>query len=140
MALEAILALIVLFKHDLSYEIDNPGFYIMQASRLLDLLTTWIYVYYLLKVGLLMPTYLNFSKLHLYNNQREIACVLNWTNIFTILLIFNDIACTTFIEAYNTIWVGLLPLFMEGAVLVFALRRIREEIEVIGFSEYYSSN
>ena len=128
MILEAVLALIVLFKEGLSFELDNPGFYIMQASRLLDLLTTWIYVYYLLKVGLLMPTYLNFGKLHLYNNQIEISCLLHWTNIVAILLILNDIVCTTFIEAYNTIWLGLLPLFMEGAVLVFALRRIREEI------------
>ena len=89
MICEATLALIVLFKPGLTYDLDNPGFYLIQGSRLLDLLTTWIYVYYLLRVALLMPTYLNFGKLHLYNNQKWIDRVLNLTNAVVVLFIFN---------------------------------------------------
>ena len=140
MVCSAVFALIVLFKPGLTYDLDNPGFYLVQASRLLDLLSTWIYVYFLLRVALLMPTYLNFGKLHLYSNQRAIDCILHWTNAAAVLLILNDILCTTFIKSYATVWLSLLPLVMEGFVLIFSLRRIRAEIEVIGFAEYYSSH
>ena len=128
MVCSAIIALIVLFKPGLTYDLDNPGFYLIQASRLLDLLSTWIYVYFLLRVALLMPTYLNFGKLHLYSNQRWIACVLHWANSVAILLMVSDVLCTTFIVSYATVWLSLLPLLMEGFVLIFALRRIRAEI------------
>ena len=60
--------LTVLFVPGLSYALDNPGFYLLQLSRLLDLLASWTYVFYVLRVSLLMPTYLNFKRLHLYKN------------------------------------------------------------------------
>ena len=60
--------LVVLFVPQLSYAIDNPGFYIVQLSRLLDLLVGWTYIYYILRVSLLVPTYLNFKRLRLYRH------------------------------------------------------------------------
>ena len=80
-----------------------------------------------------MPTYLNFGKLHLYNDQKIIDCKLYWTNAVAIVLIFNDIICTTFSKSYGTVWLTLLPLVMEGIVLIFSLQRIRNEIDGLGF-------
>ena len=57
---------VVLMREDLSYEVDNNGFYLGQVQNLLNLLSTWIYVYHILRVGLLMPVYLNFSQYNLY--------------------------------------------------------------------------
>ena len=57
---------VVLLRDDLSYELENEGFYYGQLQNLLNLFSTWIYVYHILRVGLLMPVYLNFSQLNLY--------------------------------------------------------------------------
>ena len=57
---------VVLMSDNLSYEVDNDGFYLGQVQNLLNLLSTWIYVYHILRVGLLMPVYLNFSQYNLY--------------------------------------------------------------------------
>ena len=68
--ISSMIELSVLFSNKLEYDIDNPGFYMMQAQALLENLAVWIYVYYILRTGLLMPVYLNFAKLHLYSNQQ----------------------------------------------------------------------
>ena len=117
-------ALILLFTPGLTYDLDNPGFYLIQVSRLFDSLSTWIYVYFLLRVSLLMPVYLNFGKLHLYSHQRMIDCKLYWTNGIAIVLILNDLICTTLIKSWGTIWMSFIPLVMEAVVLIFSLRRI----------------
>ena len=68
MMISSSIMLVVLFVPGLNLDMDNIGFYLVQTSRLFDLLSTWTYVYYLLRVSLLMPTYLNFKKLHLYKH------------------------------------------------------------------------
>ena len=124
--------LVVLFVPQLSYAIDNPGFYIVQLSRLLDLLVGWTYIYYILRVSLLVPTYLNFKRLRLYRHQRRIAILLYWTNGVALVFIFADIITTSLVSSYNTVWLSFLPFLIQGAVLILAMKYIRREILEIG--------
>ena len=85
-------------------------------------------MFFILKVALLVPVYLNFSKLHLYNNQRAINCTLHWTNAIAVALLINSIIVTTYIRSYMVEWLELLPVLMQGIVLIVSLKRIRAEI------------
>ena len=90
-----ICALIDLFDGTTDFEYLNPGFYLVQAQRLFDSITTWIYVYNILRVSLLMPTYLKFGKRHLYSHQRAINIKLCWINAAAVLLIIVDLVVTS---------------------------------------------
>ena len=62
-----------------------------------------------------------------------------WVNALAVVLIMNDVILTTVLRDYTTIWTEILPLFLEGIVLVFSLNRIKKEIDSLGFQEYYAS-
>ena len=128
MMISSIMMLIVHFVPGLNYAIKNSGFYLIQISRLFDLLYSWNYVFYILRVSLLMPTYLNFKQLHLYKHQRSIYLRLYWTNGVAYFLNFLDIIITTFIDSEDTIWLSFLPLIIQGLILTFATLQIYKEI------------
>ena len=58
----------------------------------------------------------------------------------TIALVLGDVICTALIRSYDTAWLVLLPITMQGGVLIFSLDRIRKEIKLLGFEAYYSSD
>ena len=96
------------------------------------MLYSWTYVFYILRVSLLMPTYLNFKQLHLYKHQRSIDLKLYWTNGVVLFLILLDIITTTFIDSKDTIWLSFLPLVIQSIVLALATIQIHKEIKDIG--------
>lgn len=55
-------------------------------------------------------------------------------------MILNDVVLTTLLRSYAAIWTEILPLVLEGIVLIFSLKRIQKEINSLGFQEYYGSD
>ena len=132
-------ALIVLFHEGYTFDFKNPGFYLVQGQRLFDSVTTWIYVYNILRVSLLMPTYLKFGRLHLYAHQRVIDCKLYWTNAAAVALIILDLVVTSLFQQWKFVWLAFAPIFLEGLVLVYALMLIENEIDLIRLKPYYNT-
>ena len=78
---------------------------------------------------------LHFSKLHLYSDQKVLNFHLIWTNVVAIALILTCVFSNIFIDSYKAIWLELTLFFMESGVLAFSLKRIYNEIELLGFKE-----
>ena len=87
-----------------------------------------------------MPVYLNFSQLNLYKFQRLINFHLIWINALAVILILNDVILTTVLRSYAFIWTEILPLVLEGIVLIWSLKAIQKEINALGFQQYYASD
>ena len=66
--------------------------------------------------------------------------MLRWTNAIVIVLMISCIVISTFMGTYVSDWLELVPILLQGLVLIFSLRRIQKEIKLLGFDEYYASN
>ena len=90
-------------------------------------------MYNILRVALLIPTYLKFDRLHLFSHQRIIDCKLYWTSAVATTLIIFDLVMTSAVQQYKLVWLAFAPILLESLVIIKALKLIEAEIELLEF-------
>lgn len=99
----------------------------------------WILGYQILRVGILVPIFLNYGCKGLRQPQKHYHVRLVVANIVFFTLAIGNTLAMTFWPHYWLLWVELLPQYVQGIAIIYGAKLIGKEIKTIGLEEHYKS-